>query len=581
MGTKIGWADESWNPVTGCSKVSAGCENCYAERVSLDRGWSKKPWAAANAAENVILHPDRLDIPRRWREPRRIFACSMADLFHKLVPDAFLAAVFAVMVACSRHRFMILTKRPERAANWPGPWAPNIGMGTSVEDARVLHRIETLRRCPAARRFVSFEPLIGPVGPVDLTGIHMAIVGGESGPGFRPMHDDWARELRDQYLARAWPSSSSSTPRTGRRRTRSSTGCAGSRNPPTCSRPTRRRRGNWRARWADRATGGRRDPQTLPPPPKAALRPLRSRLRPRPPRLATTSWLFRALGESKVGSAVAVPGAGRSGRPEHPLAQQVDLRPPVALALDQLQPGDLAFRLAVAPPQRQPGLHGGLVRPQRACESLQLVDAARLGLVQPRRQPGRWPTSGRGPASTSTPSRRGTSRPSWRPPSATTCGADRRCWPGSRPAAGAIRPTSRVRSSSFARTPPPAVHGVVLPIDGGWLAWRRSRSEAEPSPWSGRRLGRAGGAARWPSLPRRAIAFQLGQIWSLATPLRRLWRVPPVSGPGRRPSAAVRAGNRGTRHPLEAVRRTVSSPRAGLNLSKSKCDCPALPRPGA
>jgi len=200
MSTIIAWTNETWNPTTGCSRITDGCRNCYAERLSLKFGWSKKPWTAAHAAENVVLHPERLRKPYSFKKPSKVFVNSMSDLFHEQIPDDYIAQVFAVMADLPQHTFQVLTKRPERAAEWAGPWPANIWMGTSVEDARVAHRIDTLRRCKAQTRFLSCEPLIGPLGPVDLTGIHWIIVGGESGPGFRPMDHAWARDIRDQCV---------------------------------------------------------------------------------------------------------------------------------------------------------------------------------------------------------------------------------------------------------------------------------------------------------------------------------------------------------------------------------------------
>src|SRR5918911_572945 len=182
MSTAISWTNETWNPATGCSRVSDGCRYCYAEALSLRRGWSTKPWTHNNARENVLLHHDRLRKPYTWKTPRMVFVNSMSDLFHELIPDEFIAQVFAVMADLPRHTFQVLTKRPERAAAWPGPWAPNIWMGTSVEDRRVLPRVDELRACAARLRFLSCEPLLGDLGPLDLTGIHWVIVGGESGP---------------------------------------------------------------------------------------------------------------------------------------------------------------------------------------------------------------------------------------------------------------------------------------------------------------------------------------------------------------------------------------------------------------
>lgn len=198
--TDIPWTDYTWNPVTGCSRISDGCRNCYAEALSLHLGFSALPWTAANAAQNVRLHPERLDQPRRVRRPARVFVCSMADLFHEQVPDAFLARVFAAIEAAPWHTFQVLTKRAERMARCP-PWPANVWAGVSVESRRELGRLDHLRRTPAAVRFVSFEPLLEDVGTIDLGGISWAIVGGESGPSFRPMLMAWARSIRDQCLA--------------------------------------------------------------------------------------------------------------------------------------------------------------------------------------------------------------------------------------------------------------------------------------------------------------------------------------------------------------------------------------------
>lgn len=203
--TIIAWTDVTWNPTPGCSHVSDGCRNCYAETLSLRRGWTKAPWTANHAAENVQLKPHKLNEPRRRTQASRIFVDSTSDAFHPLVPDDYLRQMWQVMLDCPQHTFQILSKRPERAALWPGPWAPNIWMGTSVEDARVVHRIATLRQCGAQTRFLSCEPLLGPLGAIDLAGIHWLICGGESGPGFRPMDHAWARELRDGCAAQGVP----------------------------------------------------------------------------------------------------------------------------------------------------------------------------------------------------------------------------------------------------------------------------------------------------------------------------------------------------------------------------------------
>lgn len=145
-----------------------------------------------------MLHPERLRKPYSWRNPKRVFVNSMSDLFHELIPDDFISEVFRVMEDLPQHTFQVLTKRPERAAIWPGPWPSNVWMGTSVENRRVISRIDRLRECPAAIRFISAEPLLGHLGRLDLVGIHWVIVGGESGPGHRMMDPEWARSIRDQ-----------------------------------------------------------------------------------------------------------------------------------------------------------------------------------------------------------------------------------------------------------------------------------------------------------------------------------------------------------------------------------------------
>jgi len=193
--SKIEWTEATWNPVTGCSKVSAGCKNCYAERLAA------RLQATGNARYRngfrVTLHPDLLDLPRRWREPRVIFVNSMSDLFHEQVPKEFIQRVFATMRDCPQHTFQILTKRSGRlwalAGDWD--WPANVWMGVSVEDARVVRRVSDLRAVPAAVRFLSCEPLLGPLDDLPLEGIHWVIVGGESGPGARPMRAEWVRSI--------------------------------------------------------------------------------------------------------------------------------------------------------------------------------------------------------------------------------------------------------------------------------------------------------------------------------------------------------------------------------------------------
>lgn len=202
MGTAISWTTETWNPVTGCSRVSEGCRHCYAERLSLKFGWSQQPWTAQNAKSNVRERDERLSKPYKIKTPSRIFVNSMSDMFHPLVSDDFIGKIFDVMADNPQHTFQILTKRPERLTDWPqSVWRNNIWMGTSIEDQSVLYRVDQLRQSKAHTRFLSAEPLLGPLHDLDLRGIHWVIVGGESGPGYRPMDHAWARSIRDQCVA--------------------------------------------------------------------------------------------------------------------------------------------------------------------------------------------------------------------------------------------------------------------------------------------------------------------------------------------------------------------------------------------
>lgn len=274
--SKIAWTNDTWNPVTGCSKVSPGCANCYAETLATTRlvgkdGYSGLPWTPENAAVNVVLRPERLDAPLRQKKPKLIFVNSMSDVFHELIPEDYIDQMFAVMAMASHHTFQVLTKRPERmreylswnnngdsydfedrrsrvldavderlglyqhdrgsdkrsaiardprrAFDWP---LPNVWVGTSVENARWRTRIDELRATPAAVRFLSAEPLLGPLDNVvvktaslgfsvlaamsavtklDLTGIDWVIVGGESGRVRRPFDMAWARDIRDACVA--------------------------------------------------------------------------------------------------------------------------------------------------------------------------------------------------------------------------------------------------------------------------------------------------------------------------------------------------------------------------------------------
>ncbi len=196
----IEWTDATWNPVTGCSKISPGCKNCYAERMAK----RLKAMGQPNYANGfrVTLHPHMLHLPLTWRKPRRVFVNSMSDLFHDDVPLEFIRQVFAVMAEANWHQYQLLTKRSARALELDRhlDWRPNIWFGVSIENADYVHRIGDLRRTRAQVRFLSFEPLLGPLPNLDLDGIDWVIVGGESGPRARPMKPEWVRQIRDQCL---------------------------------------------------------------------------------------------------------------------------------------------------------------------------------------------------------------------------------------------------------------------------------------------------------------------------------------------------------------------------------------------
>lgn len=200
QGSSIEWTEATWNPVTGCTKVSAGCKHCYAERMAKRLKAMGLP--QYRNGFKLTLQPQALELPLKWRQPRRIFVNSMSDLFHKDVPLEFIRQVFDVMNRCPQHTFQILTKRPEIAAEFAPKieWTPNIWMGTSVEDERALRRLVYLRKVPARVRFLSCEPLLGPLRGLRLRGIHWVIVGGESGPKARPMETDWVRGIRDRCV---------------------------------------------------------------------------------------------------------------------------------------------------------------------------------------------------------------------------------------------------------------------------------------------------------------------------------------------------------------------------------------------
>lgn len=206
--TSIEWTDATWNPVAGCTVLTAGCTNCYAMRMAARleamgvekyEGLTRKSGKRAVWTGKIRIDERSLDTPKTWSKPRKVFVNSMSDLFHPDVPADFIFRVWQVMKETPRHTYQILTKRPERMAEILSQSRfeilPHVWLGTSVEDNRVLDRLDAIRRVPAAIRFVSLEPLIGSVAEGDLTGIHWAIVGGESGPRARPMEPEWVDEI--------------------------------------------------------------------------------------------------------------------------------------------------------------------------------------------------------------------------------------------------------------------------------------------------------------------------------------------------------------------------------------------------
>lgn len=202
--SKIEWTEATWNPVTGCDKVSPGCAHCYAETFAERfRGVPGHPY---ERGFDLQLRPERLTQPLEWKQPRLIFVNSMSDLFHEDIPLEFIHLVFGAMARAEWHTFQVLTKRSQRLAEIAGrlQWPDNVWMGVSVENQRWTRRIDDLRIVPAAVRFLSCEPLLGPVN-LDLTDIHWVIVGGESGPRARRMKPDWARDIRTQCEAAGVP----------------------------------------------------------------------------------------------------------------------------------------------------------------------------------------------------------------------------------------------------------------------------------------------------------------------------------------------------------------------------------------
>lgn len=198
LGSEIEWTESTWNPVTGCTKISPGCKYCYAERMAK----RLEAMGQTNYANGfrLTIQEHMLDLPLRWKRPQRIFVNSMSDLFHKNVPFEYINAVFQVMARAHWHQFQVLTKRSERLRELASrlSWPLNVWMGVSVENERYTCRIDDLRETPAAVKFLSLEPLLGPLLGLDLRKIDWVIVGGESGPKARPIDPEWVRDIRDQ-----------------------------------------------------------------------------------------------------------------------------------------------------------------------------------------------------------------------------------------------------------------------------------------------------------------------------------------------------------------------------------------------
>ena len=198
--SKIEWTETTWNPVTGCTKISYGCKHCYAERMS--KRLQAMGMEKYRQGFEVVVHESVLQEPLKWKNPSLVFVNSMSDLFHKAVPTEFVQSVFGVMNEASHHTFQVLTKRPGRVKQIDArlDWAPNIWLGTSIESERWLDRLDRLKATGARTKFLSLEPLLGPLPDLDVSGIDWVIVGGESGPGARPMDAEWVREIRDNCV---------------------------------------------------------------------------------------------------------------------------------------------------------------------------------------------------------------------------------------------------------------------------------------------------------------------------------------------------------------------------------------------
>lgn len=196
----VEWTEQPWNPVTGCTKISSGCVNCYAEKVSewLHRMGNKR---YSNGFE-LTLHEDLLKLPKKWRKPRRVFIGSMSDIFHQNIPADFILKAFDTMNECLQHTFIVLTKRADRMEALASEikWTDNIWLGVTVEEAKYKDRITNLQNTAAHRKFVCAEPLIGDLGEINLANIDWLVIGGESGPNCRPIEEDWVVNLRDQCM---------------------------------------------------------------------------------------------------------------------------------------------------------------------------------------------------------------------------------------------------------------------------------------------------------------------------------------------------------------------------------------------
>ncbi len=203
--SSIEWTESTWNPLTGCTKISPGCKHCYAERMALRLQAMGQP-NYANGFD-LTVHEKALGLPLRWKKPQTIFVNSMSDLFHKDVPEEFILKVFNVMAEAEWHRFQVLTKRSDRLLDLSSklPWKPHIWMGVSVESLKYVHRIDHLRGTDAMVKFLSLEPLLGPLPRLNLHAIDWVIVGGESGPGARPMDPEWVCDVRDQCVRKCVP----------------------------------------------------------------------------------------------------------------------------------------------------------------------------------------------------------------------------------------------------------------------------------------------------------------------------------------------------------------------------------------